>query len=154
MRGSEYLLLGANGASVYRSNDGRFPEVLYGVYSVEVSAPAFRGRRLGLAVNQSLNHVRITPENILDPCGVVERSLAGQVLRDSVDGELWVKAVSARGDYSREFALGPLGYFQFSAFPEGSMVLLVMKGDEVLATVTVRDFKQSVTIPLPQAAKR
>lgn len=83
-----------------------------------------------------------------------ERTLSGQVQGPRELVGLWVKAVSAQGDYSREFELGPNGYFGFSAFPDSSLILLVLRGDEVLATRTVRDFRNPITIQLGKPSQR
>jgi hypothetical protein len=151
---SEFYLLDQQGRRIHKSLDGRFPDILYGTYGIEVSGHFSYARVPGLTIAQTYSSVRVIPEVGIDLCQPVDRSLHGQVLVDGSTAGLWIKAVSARGDYSREYELGPQGHFGFSAFPDGSLLLLVMRGDEVLATVTVRDFKQGVTISLPHAAKR
>ncbi len=151
---SEFYLLDQQGKRIHKSLDGRFPDILYGTYGIEVSGHFSYARVPGLTLAQTYSSVRVVPEIGVDTCQTVERSLRGQVLGDGSTAGLWVKAVSARGDYSREYELGPQGHFGFSAFPDGSLLLLVLRGDEVLATVTFRDFKQSVVISLPHTAKR
>jgi hypothetical protein len=152
---AEFSLLDLSGRRVYSSNDGRFPSILYGTYVVSVSSPFAVAPNSLLTISQAHSAVRIT----LDPAWTVcdtptERTLSGQVRGPYELVGLWVKAVSARGDYSREFELGPNGYFGFTAFPDSSLILVVLRGDEVLATHTVRDFRNPITIQLANPTQR
>lgn len=81
-------------------------------------------------------------------------SLSGKVERNGNDTELWVKVISARGLTAGEARVGPYGYFQVSGLIPTANVVLVMQGDEVLATRNVRDFRNPITIQLANPTQR
>jgi hypothetical protein len=120
----------------------------YGSYAIQISPPGTRTVSKTLTVAQPEVHFRYVSPYLRFPCDVPKTGISGKVERNGLSDELWVKAIPARGLNVTESKVGPYGYFQVSGLDEGSTVLLVLRGDEVLATTTVRDFEKPVTIAL------
>lgn len=133
---------------VRTEQSARLTDVSYGEYEVSVYAQGFRKARRLLSVRQENTLVRVPLDLVSLACEEPLTTLSGKVTGMSPNVELWVKVISALGFVGGEGKVGPYGYFQVSGLSPGANVILVMQGKDVLATLSVKDIRQPVEIPL------